>query len=102
MGINDYRLPIQDFTKRFQQRCKTCDHYYAMTKAENGRFYKGHFCCHWGDTNLGTFDKRELIKMCNADKIHCLHYRDRRNKNHPFNSIRKNKLYLDMNPVEYL
>jgi hypothetical protein len=96
MNLKDYRIPLTAFPKVFQDECKTCDHYYIKIKAPNGRFYRGHFCVRWGDSNfLREFDFRGTILESAKSEDACPFYRDRCNERNTLNGLRKNKQYLN-------
>jgi hypothetical protein len=76
------RLPFSEFTKKAQERCIRCIHFYSVLKY-NDKFYYGNFCCHWIDIKC----LHNLLEDIRKGEEDLCHYRDR-NSGHPYNALR--------------
>ena len=94
-----YRISLWDkFLKKAQKECRSCDHYYTLVFTMSHRWAKGNFCLHWPEhTDLMEFDNdgwsKRICKRPYFDS--CNYYRNRKSVN-PYNTLRKNKEYIDM------
>ena len=102
-GHRQYQIKHwNQFLKRAQKQCLSCDHYYDLIFTMTNRWVKGHFCLHypilyWDYLNTPYLLKEQLERLIRRPYFNsCVFYRNRNNKNHPYNNIRKNKDYYDM------
>ena len=84
-----FRLPFLEFSQEVEDKCKRCIHYYDTLKF-NKKFYNGHFCCHWDD--ICYFIENIMEGFCG-------HFRDR-NSDHPYNKLRENSIYIDLDGTD--